>query len=53
MVKVLEASMIYPIFDSHWINHIQVVPKKEGMTVICNENNELIPFRMLLGGKCV
>jgi len=41
--------MIYPILDSAWVNSVQVVPKKGGMVVIQNENNELIPTRTLTG----
>jgi len=37
VVKLLEAGMIYPIFDSQWVSPVQVVPKKDGMTVIKNE----------------
>jgi len=34
--------MIYPIFDSNWISLVQVAPKIEGMTIVHNDNNELI-----------
>ena len=37
VVKLLEAGMIYPIFDSQWVSPVQVVPKKGGMTIIKNE----------------
>jgi hypothetical protein len=43
VLKLLKAGVIYPISDSEWVNPIQVVPKKGGMTVIRNEKNELIP----------
>jgi hypothetical protein len=43
VVKLLKDGVIYPIFDSEWVSPVQVVPKKGGMTVICNEKNELIP----------
>jgi len=42
--KLLEAGMIYPISDSAWVSHVQVVSKKGGMTMIQNEKNELIPI---------
>ncbi|XP_070049912.1 uncharacterized protein [Nicotiana tomentosiformis] len=45
IVKLLAADIIYPISDSPWISPVQVVPNKGGMTVIKNENNELIPTR--------
>lgn len=31
-----------PISNSHRVSPVQVVPKKEGITVVSNENNELI-----------
>ena len=43
--KLLEARMIYPISDCAWVSLVQVIPKKGGMTMIQNENNELIPTR--------
>jgi hypothetical protein len=45
VLKLLKAGFIYPISDSEWVNPVQVVPKKGGMTVIRNEKNELIPQR--------
>ena len=41
ILKWLDAKVIYSILDSSWIT-VQVVPKKGGMVVIKNENNELI-----------
>ena len=35
---LLDAGIIYPIYDSKWISTTQVVPKKSGITVIENEN---------------
>nr|GEW75422.1 reverse transcriptase domain-containing protein [Tanacetum cinerariifolium] len=35
-----------PISDSPWVSPIHCVPKKGGMTVVANENNELIPTRL-------
>jgi hypothetical protein len=43
VLKLHKARVIYPISDSEWVNPVQVVPKKGGMTVILNEKNELIP----------
>lgn len=51
VVKLLEANMIYPISDSAWVSHVQVVTKKEEMTVITNEKNELIPTRIVTGWR--
>nr|GEX23491.1 DNA-directed DNA polymerase [Tanacetum cinerariifolium] len=34
-----------------WVSPIHCVPKKGGMTVITNENNELIPTRLVIGWR--
>ena len=49
VMKLLDAGIIYPILDSTWINPVQVVPKKGGIIVVKNDNNELIPTRMITG----
>jgi hypothetical protein len=49
VLKLLKAGVIYPISDSVWVNPVQVVSKKGGMTVICNEKNELIPHWTVTG----
>ncbi|GJR13812.1 reverse transcriptase domain-containing protein [Tanacetum coccineum] len=49
VIKLLDAGLIYPISDSPWVSLIHVVPKKGGMTVITNENNEIIPTRLVTG----
>nr|GEW52877.1 reverse transcriptase domain-containing protein [Tanacetum cinerariifolium] len=53
VIKLLDAGMIYPLSDSLWVSPIHYVPKKGGMTVVANENNELIPTRegIVLGHK--
>nr|GEW77319.1 reverse transcriptase domain-containing protein [Tanacetum cinerariifolium] len=51
VIKLLDASMIYPISDSPWVSPNQCVPKKGGMTVVANENNELIPTRIVTGWR--
>ncbi|GJT04058.1 reverse transcriptase domain-containing protein [Tanacetum coccineum] len=45
VVKLLDAGLIYPISDSPWVSPVHCVPKKGGMTVVTNEDNELIPTR--------
>nr|GEV96668.1 putative reverse transcriptase domain-containing protein [Tanacetum cinerariifolium] len=47
IIKLQDASMIYPISDSPWVSPIHCVPKKGGITVVENENNELIPTRLV------
>lgn len=51
ILKLLVAGIIYPISDSHWVSPVQVVPKKRGITVVPNENNELIPTRTVTGWR--
>ncbi|GJX20963.1 reverse transcriptase domain-containing protein [Tanacetum coccineum] len=51
ILKLLDAGLIYAIFDSPWVRPIQVVPKKGGTTVIANKDNELIPTRTGTGWK--
>ncbi|CAN6691669.1 unnamed protein product [Malus baccata var. baccata] len=46
VIKLLDASIIYPNSDSKWVSPTQVVPKKIGITVVKNDNNELVPTRM-------
>nr|GEX15568.1 reverse transcriptase domain-containing protein [Tanacetum cinerariifolium] len=45
VIKLLDAGMIYPISDNPWVSPIHCVPKKCGITVVENENNELILTR--------
>ncbi|GJT53481.1 reverse transcriptase domain-containing protein [Tanacetum coccineum] len=49
VIKLLDAGLIYPISDSPWVSLVHVVPKNGGMMVITNENNELIPTRLVTG----
>nr|GEV59848.1 reverse transcriptase domain-containing protein [Tanacetum cinerariifolium] len=48
VIKLLDAGLIYPIFDSPWVSPVHCVPKKGGMTVVENEDNELIPTRCMM-----
>nr|GEV15220.1 DNA-directed DNA polymerase [Tanacetum cinerariifolium] len=43
IIKLLDAGMIYSISDSPWVSPIHCVPKKGDITIVENENNELIP----------
>ncbi|CAN6688928.1 unnamed protein product [Malus baccata var. baccata] len=51
ILKVLDVGVIYPISDSKWVSPIQVVPKKTGITVVKNEDNELVPTRQTTGWR--
>nr|GEZ54464.1 reverse transcriptase domain-containing protein [Tanacetum cinerariifolium] len=48
VIKLLDAGMIYLISDSSWVSPIHYVPKKGGITVVKNENNELISTRLVI-----
>nr|GEW11147.1 reverse transcriptase domain-containing protein [Tanacetum cinerariifolium] len=47
VIKILDAGLIYPISDSPWVSPVYCVPKKGGMTVVTNEDNVLIPTRLV------
>ncbi|GJX60076.1 reverse transcriptase domain-containing protein [Tanacetum coccineum] len=49
--KLLNAGLIYPISDSPWVSPVHCVPKKSGFTVVENEQNELIPTRLVTGWR--
>jgi len=51
VLKLLDTGMIYPISDSNWVSPVQVVLKKGGITVVKNDNNELIPTRTITGWR--
>ena len=43
ILKLFEVGVIYPISDSKWVSSVQVVPKKSGITVVKNDEDELVP----------
>nr|GEY69908.1 DNA-directed DNA polymerase [Tanacetum cinerariifolium] len=45
--KLLDAGLIYPISDSPWVSPVHCVAKKGGFTVVENEENKLIPTRLV------
>nr|GEU77449.1 reverse transcriptase domain-containing protein [Tanacetum cinerariifolium] len=48
VIKLLDAGLIYLIFDSLWVSLVLCVPKKGGMIVVENKDNELIPTRCMM-----
>ncbi|KAM1404658.1 hypothetical protein ACFX2I_013121 [Malus domestica] len=46
IIKLLDCGVIYPISDSRWVSPIQCVPKKSGVTVVENAENELVLMRI-------
>ena len=51
VIKLLDCGVIYPISDSKWVSPVQVVPKKSGVTVVKNDENELVPQRTVTGHR--
>nr|GEW38452.1 reverse transcriptase domain-containing protein [Tanacetum cinerariifolium] len=50
-IKLLDSEMIYPISNSPWVSPLHSVPKKGGITVVENKNNELIPTWLVTGWR--
>lgn len=42
VLKLLEAGIIYPIFDSQWVRLMHVITKKGGITLVHNEKGEYV-----------
>ena len=51
VLKLLDVGIIYPISDSNWVSPIQVVPKKFGVTVVKNEDDQLVPTCVQTGWR--
>ncbi|GJZ23626.1 reverse transcriptase domain-containing protein [Tanacetum coccineum] len=49
--KALDPGIIYLIGDSSWVSPIHCVPKKGGITVVPNGNDELVPTRTVMGWR--
>ena len=49
IIKLLDAGIIYPISDSQCVSPVQIIPKKSEVTIVTNENNELVPTRVQTG----
>ncbi|CAN6679584.1 unnamed protein product [Malus baccata var. baccata] len=51
IIKLLDCGVIYPISDSRWVSPVQCVPKRSGVTVVKNAENELVPTRIQTGWR--
>ncbi|GKA41065.1 reverse transcriptase domain-containing protein [Tanacetum coccineum] len=51
IMKLLDTGIIYTIADSPWVSPIHCVPKKGGITVVTNKNDELVPTRTVMGWR--
>ncbi|GKF01370.1 hypothetical protein Tco_0028293 [Tanacetum coccineum] len=52
-LKIVLASegIIYPNANSPWLSPIHCVPKKYGITIVTNKNDELVPTRTVMGWR--
>ncbi|GKA52530.1 reverse transcriptase domain-containing protein [Tanacetum coccineum] len=50
-LKELPPHLEYAFLEGPWVSPVHCVPKKGGMTVITNEENELIPTRLVTGWR--
>ena len=53
VLKLLQASIIYPILDSPCVSPTQVVPKKSRITMVQNDKGEEVSTRLTSVGRCV
>ena len=54
IICLLDAGVIYSILDCKWASPIHCIPKKGGVSLVTNENNDLVPTRAVIGyGMCV
>ncbi|GJV31919.1 reverse transcriptase domain-containing protein [Tanacetum coccineum] len=51
ILKLLDADLINAISDNPWVSPIHVVPKKGGITVVTNEDNELVLTHTVTGWR--
>ena len=51
MIKLLDAGIIYLIFDGKWVSPIHVMPKRVGLMVVKNKDDELVPTRIQSGWR--
>nr|GEY43508.1 reverse transcriptase domain-containing protein [Tanacetum cinerariifolium] len=51
VLKLLDAGLIYPISENPLVSPVHCVPKKGGFTVVENEENGLIPTRLVTGWR--
>ena len=47
-LKLLNANIIYPIPNGNSVSLSHVVPKKRGIVVVMNENDELVPTKIVI-----
>nr|GEV12910.1 reverse transcriptase domain-containing protein [Tanacetum cinerariifolium] len=53
VIKLFDAGLIYPISGSPWVSPVHCVPKKEGMTIVTNDDDDELISTRLVTGWCV
>ena len=51
IIKLLDCGVINPFLNSRWVSPVQAVPKKLGVIVVKNQENELVPTRIQTGWR--
>ncbi|KAM1635051.1 hypothetical protein ACFXTN_011916 [Malus domestica] len=51
IIKLLDCGVVCPISDNRWVSPVQCVPKKSGVTVVANAENELVHQRIQTGWR--
>jgi hypothetical protein len=51
VIKLLDVGIIYPVPHIEWVSPVHCVPKKEGLTVVKHEKDELILQRIVIGWR--
>lgn len=51
VIKWLGVGIVFPISDNKWVSPVQCVPKKDGITIVTDDNNELIPTKIVIGWR--
>jgi hypothetical protein len=46
VIKLLDAGIIYPISNRKWVIPIHAVPKRAGLTIVKNKDDELVSTRL-------
>ena len=49
VIRLIESGIIYPIVDYKWVSIVHCVPKKGRMTVVPNEEDELVAHSTVFG----
>ncbi|KAK8926414.1 hypothetical protein KSP39_PZI018814 [Platanthera zijinensis] len=51
VIDISNGKLFLRVGDDEWVSPVQVVPKKGGITVVPNENNDLVPTRTITGWR--